>query len=337
MKQCNDYSLLQHNTFGIDAKCRLFIEYDSLDELTLAVKTLKMPFLHIGQGSNLLFTQDFNGTILHSAIKGINVKERLTGGDVLLEVGSGETWDDVVEYCVSHNLHGAENLSLIPGEAGAAAVQNIGAYGSEIKDIVHEVHFIDISSGELRKFNADECKYAYRKSIFKTELKGRCIIYKVLLRLKTEFKPRLEYGGLKSYFEQKGVSLSAITAKDLRDAIIEIRRAKLPDPQITGNAGSFFMNPIVATDVFNRLISAYPTMPHYPADGGIKVPAGWLIEQCGWKGKSLGNAGVYRNQALVLVNNGKATGSEVVNLCETIRRDVKEKFGITINPEVNII
>ena len=330
------YSLLPHNTFGIDVKCKKFIEYESLDELISIQDSLDEPYLHIGQGSNLLFTKDFDGTVLHSAIKGIEVVFE-SGDEAIIEVGSGEIWDDVVDFCVSHDYFGAENLSLIPGEMGAAAVQNIGAYGVEVKDIIETVFLLHKPTGKLIKMHANECKYAYRSSIFKKELKGQCFVYKVALKLNKTFIPHLEYGGLLSYVMKKDIPLTKLTAQMLRDFIIEIRNSKLPDPKMTGNAGSFFMNPIVDTDTFNHLIAEYPSMPHYKADGGIKIPAGWMIEQCGWKQKSAGKAGVYEHQALVLVNKGGATGTDVLNLCNAIIEDVKKHFGVEIHPEVNII
>ena len=323
MRILNDYNLLQHNTFGINAKCKQFVEYESLDELKELRKTLCEPYLHIGEGSNLLFAEDYNGTILHCTIKGIKPL-----GNGYLEIGGGEIWDDVVDYCVRNGYYGAENLSLIPGETGAAAVQNIGAYGAEIKDIIAWVDVMHLPTGEIRRMKAEECKYAYRSSIFKTELKDQCAVYSVTLHLLSEFTPRLDYFKGKSDIS---------TAKELRQMIIDTRNSKLPDPKAIGNAGSFFMNPVVGQDKFKSLLQKYPDMPHYPANGGVKIPAGWMIEMCGWKGKSRGNAGVYAKQALVLVNNGNADGKEIISLCETIQRDVMEKFGIEITPEVKII
>lgn len=336
MKILHNISLLPYNTFKIDVKCNEFIEYNSLEELISIQKDIQEKFLHIGQGSNLLFTKDYEGTILHSAIKGIEVISE-TDSEVILEVGSGEVWDDVVEYCVNHGYYGTENLSLIPGEMGSAAVQNIGAYGAEVKDVIKYVCALSHPNGELQTFNIDECCYSYRNSIFKTDLKGKYFIYKIGLRLTKSFVPKLEYGGLKSYISGKGLNPSNISAKMLRECIIEIRNSKLPDPNNIGNAGSFFMNPVVDYGKYEELIAEYPNMPHYAVENGVKIPAGWMIEQCGWKGKSLGNAAVYEKQALVLINKGGASGKDVQNLCEAIVNDVFNKFGITIKPEVNII
>ncbi len=327
-------SLKDHNTFGIDVCCDKYQEYTSLYELLYICPTLTASYLHIGQGSNLLFTKDYEGTILHCAIKGIRRLENQTeNGYVLIEVGGGEIWDDVVDWCVEHKYYGAENLSLIPGEMGAAVVQNIGAYGVEVADIIAWIDFVHIPSGKQCRIQRDECEYAYRSSIFKTKLKGECAIYSVTLRLSTSFEPKLKYGTLKAQLHNK-----KLTAKDVRDNIIQIRTAKLPDPKLIGNAGSYFMNPIVSSDVFNKLLHLYPNIPHYDTGSdGIKIPAGWLIEQCGWKGRSLGRAGVYEKQALVLVNRGGATGADILYLQHVIQKDVKDKFGIEIFPEVNVI
>ena len=336
MKDFADYDLTRHNTFGIKARCRRFIEFDSTDDLRNALACLTesdQPLLLLGGGSNLLLTKDYPGTVLHSAIKGWEV--RSTEGGVLLRVGSGETWDDIVALCVAHGWHGAENLSLIPGEVGASAIQNIGAYGVEAKDIIYNVEAVEIETGRAVSFSNQECGYAYRQSRFKADWLNRYVITHVTYRLSDTFTPHLDYGNIRAELEKQGIATP--TAAQLRDTIVGIRRAKLPDPEVEGNAGSFFMNPVVDAETYRKLAAAYPSMPHYPlADGREKVPAGWLIEQCGWKGRSLGRAGVCSTQALVLVNKGGATGLEVLQLCETIQRDVKEKFGISITPEVNI-
>ncbi len=333
-------SLKEHNTFGLDVKCRRFIEYTSLNELSDIQKNLEKPYLHIGQGSNLLFTGDYEGTILHCGMKGIR-KSHEDNDNVFIEVAGGEIWDDVVAWCVEHGYNGTENLSLIPGEMGAAAVQNIGAYGAEIKDVVEYVDAFDLTTGNTRRFENTECQYAYRSSIFKSECKGQYAIYSVTLKLNKIFIPHLEYGGLKSKINGNGLD-----AKQLRQTIIDIRNAKLPDPKVIGNAGSFFMNPVVSKDFFDTFILSYPEAPHYAAtmkdaDGniteGVKIPAGWLIEQCGWKGKTFGKAGVYEKQALVLVNLGGADSKDIISLCKAIQHDVKVKFNIDIQPEVNMI
>lgn len=334
MKEYKDYSLLGHNTFGMDVKAKRYVEYDSEEELRALIPTLEGKVLHIGGGSNLLFKGDFDGTVLHSAIKGIQVYLGIGENDeVVVRVGAGEVWDDFVAWAVSNGYGGVENLSLIPGEVGASAVQNIGAYGVEAKDVIAKVEAIDLQSGAFRSFGVDECGYAYRQSIFKNELKGRYAITHVTYRLQKHPQLRLDYGNLLAVLSGK----ENITVEYVRQAIIDIRNAKLPDPKVLGNAGSFFMNPVVSREKFLALQKDYPQMPFYEVEGGVKIPAGWMIDQCGWKGKSLGRAAVHDKQALVLVNLGGATSDEIVTLCETICRDVREKFGIDIHPEVNLI
>ena len=327
-----NYSLLAHNTFGIDAKCRRFVEYSSVEEAQAVAKLLDGPYLLIGAGSNLLLTKDFEGTVVHSALKGIE-----TQSDSRIRCGSGEIWDEVVAWCVGHRLFGAENLSLIPGEVGASAVQNIGAYGAEVKDLIVSVEAVEIGTGRLCVFSREDCQYGYRDSRFKHEWKNKYLITHVVYQLSSdESRQSTEYGNIRSELDRRGIQTP--TAAELRQVVIDIRNAKLPDPKVTGNAGSFFMNPVVERQKFEQLLAAYPDMPHYYIDADHeKIPAGWMIDQCGWKGRSLGRAGVHDKQALVLVNRGGATGQEIVDLCNTIRADVQKKFGIDIHPEVNII
>ena len=328
----HNYSLLPHNTFGIEAKCCRFMEYSSVEEAQQIARQLEEPYLLIGAGSNLLLTRDFDGTVVHSVVKGI---ENQSNGRV--RCGSGETWDEVVAWCVGHGLYGAENLSLIPGEVGASAVQNIGAYGAEVKDLIETVEAVEIGTGRLCTFSREECQYGYRDSRFKHEWKNKYLITYVVYRLSDDGNHlSTEYGNIRSELDRRGI-LSP-TAAQLRQVVIDIRNAKLPDPKVTGNAGSFFMNPIVERQKFEQLLAEYPNMPHYYIDADHeKIPAGWMIDQWGWKGRSLGRAGVHDLQALVLVNRGGATGQDIVDLCETIRRDVRERFGIDIHPEVNIV
>lgn len=337
MKDLHNYSLLAHNTFGIDVLCSRFVEYSSVEEAQQLVGSLTAadePLLILGGGSNLLLTGDYQGTVLHSAIKGIQVVEE-DADAVLLECGSGEVFDDVVAYAVAHGYHGAENLSIIPGEVGASAVQNIGAYGVEAKDIIYKVEAVEIATGHVVTFDNADCEYSYRQSKFKHEWRDKYLVTHVIYRLTKTFAPDLDYGNIRTSLAAHHISQP--TAQQLRDVIIEIRNAKLPDPKVQGNAGSFFMNPIVEKAKYEELLAQYPAMPHYTIDAAHeKIPAGWMIDQCGWKGKSLGNAGVHDKQALVLVNRGGATGEEIVKLCETIRKDVFDKFGIEIHPEVNI-
>lgn len=338
MKDIKNYNLLNHNTFGISGNCRRFVEFDNVDELQTCVRSITAedkPLLIIGGGSNLLLTRDFPGLVLHSAIMGREVVKE-SDGKVWLRCGSGETWDDIVAYVVEKGWHGAENLSLIPGEVGASAVQNIGAYGAEAKDLITKVEAVEIATGNVVEFSNEDCRYAYRQSRFKDEWKDHYVITYVTYCFSLDFCPDLDYGNIRHSLEEQGISKP--TAQQLRQTIINIREAKLPDPKVTGNAGSFFMNPVVGRDVYERLAAQYEGMPHYVVDADhIKIPAGWMIEQCGWKGASLGRAGVHDRQALVLVNRGGATGEEVVTLYKRIIEDVRAKFGIEIHPEVNVI
>lgn len=328
-----NYSLLRHNTFGIDAKCKRFIEYSSVEEAQQVARMITdadRPLLILGGGSNLLLTGDYNGTVLHSGIRFLEQTD-----ECHVRCGSGFIWDDVVDYCVANNLYGAENLSIIPGEVGASAVQNIGAYGAEAKDLIECVEAVEIETGQICRFTNTECAYSYRQSKFKHAWKNRFLITAVTYKLSKTYNPKLDYGNIRVALAAKGIDNP--TAMQLRKTIIDIRNAKLPDPKVLGNAGSFFMNPVVSTHKYNQLAQQYVGMPHYTIDSEYeKIPAGWLIEQCGWKGKALGKAAVHNKQALVLVNCGGATGSEVVQLYKTIQHDVKQKFDIEIKPEVNI-
>lgn len=333
MKQEN-YSLLAHNTFGIDVKATCFLEYHSVDELCELITQglITMPYLHIGGGSNLLFTKDYPGTILHSCIGGIEIVDE-NEEEVHLRVGAGVEWDPFVAECVRCGWYGVENLSLIPGEVGASAVQNIGAYGVEVKDLITSVMTVNIR-GEERVYLTDECKYAYRSSIFKSvDMKDVFVTY-VCFRLSKREHYTLDYGTIRQELEK----YDKITLDTVRRAIIGIRESKLPDPKVMGNAGSFFMNPIVSREKFEDLQREYPCMPFYElADGRVKIPAGWMIDQCGWKGKALGPAAIHDKQALVLVNRGGATGSDIIRLSDTVRGSVYKKFGVDIHPEVNFI
>ena len=367
MKIYENYSLLHNNTFGIDAKCRQFVEIETSQEaaekLPFVAKST-LPLIVIGGGSNLLLTKDYEGIVVHSAIKGVSVSyeepetnasgtgaalpgetteagaalpgETSEAGAVFLTAGSGECFDDVIAMAVSLGYYGLENLSIIPGDVGASAVQNIGAYGVEAKDFIHSIDAVEIATGKKVTIMNSDCDYGYRQSRFKKEWKGKYFITSVTYRLSTEFVPHVEYGGIRKALEERGISEPS--AQDIRNTIIDIRNAKLPDPKVLGNGGSFFMNPVVSREKFEALLAEYPAMPHYFVDEEHeKIPAGWMIEQCGWKGKSLGKAAVHDKQALVLVNLGGAKGEEIVALCEKVREDVLKKFGIDIHPEVNII
>lgn len=340
MKHYTDYSLKSLHTFGMDVRTAHFVEYTSVDELEALLARMQseweaLPWLHMGGGSNLLFTSDYyQGVILHSAIKGWQVVDE-DEECVHLRVGAGVVWDELVAYTVAQGWGGMENLSLIPGEVGASAVQNIGAYGMEAKDLIETVDTIEIATGTSRTFACEECGYAYRQSVFKSELKGKFVVTHVTYRLQKNPVFHLDYGNIRAELERMGEGISLDT---IRRAVIRIRESKLPDPQVMGNAGSFFMNPIVPRAVMEHIREAYPQMPFYEVDTErVKIPAGWMIEQCGWKGRALGRAAVHDKQALVLVNLGGATGREIIALSDAVRHDVKEKFGVDIHPEVNFI
>lgn len=315
----------------MDVKADRLIEFANEDELKSALTGAVKPLLFMGGGSNLLFLNNYSGTVLHSVIDNINIVAE-DDNSVSVRVGSGVVWDDFVAYCVEKGWWGVENLSLIPGEVGASAVQNIGAYGVEVKDVLQSIEAISVDDLSKRIFTNAECNYAYRDSIFKKSLKGKYVITYVTYRLSKKANPNIGYGALKSVLAENP------SLKEIRDAIIAVRNSKLPDPKVYGNAGSFFMNPVIPMEQFVELQSRYPEIPSYPAsEGYIKVPAGWLIEKSGWKGKSLGNAAVYEKQALVLINRGGATGMEIKHLADTIIEDIKEIFGITLHAEVNYI
>ncbi|MCD8194499.1 MAG: UDP-N-acetylmuramate dehydrogenase [Tannerellaceae bacterium] len=336
MKIEENYSLEKHNTFHLPVKTRWFMEYETEQELEKILRDeyfQECGSVHIGGGSNLLFLNDYNGIVLHSAIKGMTVVEE-TDREVLLRIGAAERWDDIVAYAVSKGWGGIENLTDIPGETGAAAVQNIGAYGVELKDVIVSVEAYNQLSFEKQVFPVAACKYSYRYSIFKDAQQEPHIITYVTIRLSKLPEFKLEYGNL----SQELAAYPEVSLQHIRQAVKHIRRQKLPDPAELGNAGSFFMNPVVPVTSFEKIRQEYPGIPCYPhAEGLVKIPAGWLIEQCGFKGKSHGAVGVYEKQALVLVNLGGATGHEIALVAESIRTAVQERFGIEIMPEVKYI
>jgi len=330
-----NYSLKHHNTFRLPVRTRWFMEYDNEEELS---RILRDDFFHsitslsIGEGSNLLFINDFDGLILHSRIKGVTVIDN-TSDSVLLRVGAAEHWDDVVTYAVARGWGGIENLSCIPGEAGAAAIQNIGAYGVEIKDVIETVEAFNQLSGAKHLFSNEDCRYGYRHSIFKEADHDYYIITAIHLRLQKTPRFKLDYGNLTEALKGREVTLQTV-----RDTVTTVRRNKLPDPDVTGNAGSFFMNPVIPLSLFNDLQNLYPTIPFYPSpENRVKISAAWLIEQCGYKGKREGNVGVYEKQALILVNHGGATGKEIASFAEKIRQSVHDKFGVQLVPEVKYV
>lgn len=329
-------SLLPYNTFGIDVKADCLIEYGTPAELKEVLRSADVQnreLLVVGGGSNLLFLSDFRGTVIRSCYRFVSVLQE-DDDNVRVEVGAGVTWDDFVVYCVEHGWYGAENLSLIPGQVGAAAVQNIGAYGVEVKDIVHEVHALHVPTGEERVFGNEVCRYGYRASVFKGEWRGQYIVTSVVFDLGKRPSFCFDYQHLESAVRAKG----NVTLQNVRNTIVEMRQGKLPDPKLLGNAGSFFKNPVVDKAVFAALAAEYPDLSHfYVSETAEKISAAWLIDRCGWKGKRLGAAGVYDRQPLVLVNLGHATGADIRHLAEQIQRSVYEKFGINLQPEVNYI
>lgn len=328
------YSLLPHNTFGIKATADNFVEFSSVDDImTFLGKGFNGRSLVIGGGSNLLFVNDFSGTIFHSAIKGMEVVEE-NDKEILLRVGSGVNWDELVAYTVEQGWGGLENLSAIPGEVGASAVQNVGAYGVEAGELIEKVETVRISDASCQEFLHKECDFSYRHSIFKATEKGKHIITYVTYRLIKKPSFKLTYGNLSEKVEELG----GATLANVRKAVCEIREAKLPSPNKVGSAGSFFMNPVVTAAVAEVLLKEYPLMPKYPlACGDVKLSAGWLIEQCGWKETPHEHVGVYKHQALVVINRGGATGKEILDFAKAVVASVKEKFGVMLNMEVNVI
>lgn len=330
------YPLRSHNTFGLDVKAEQFITYDTVEELVSILAELRgsgKRMLQIGGGSNLLFTKDFSGVILHSQIKFLEYVSQ-GGQEILVRVGSGVVWNDFCAEMAQKNYYGCENLSYIPGEVGASAVQNIGAYGVEVESIIREVETIEVATGKPRVFQAAECEYGYRDSIFKHRLQGQYIVTAVVFCLSATPQVHLNYGQLQELRERKGVP----TAQEIREAVIAIRKMKLPEPAELGSAGSFFKNPVVPVEKYQELAAAYQEVPHYVVSPEqIKIPAAWLIEQCGWKGKSHGGAAVYEKQPLIIVNQHQATPQDIMELASLIQQSVQEKFQIAIQPEVNYI
>lgn len=334
----SNVSLKSYNTFGIDITTRYLVEVDNDQDIQTLLQLpdiQSLPKLILGGGSNLLLTQDFNGLVIKINIKGIEtIKENQDY--VWLRAGAGESWHEFVMYCVERGLGGIENLSLIPGTVGAAPMQNIGAYGVEIKDTFDRLEAVDIATGVKRIFTNTDCRFGYRDSVFKNEVKGQYIISNVLFRLDKNPVFHTSYGDIQKTLEQMGVK--ELTIKAISEAVIKIRRSKLPDPAEIGNAGSFFKNPEIPTSQYEALRNEYPELPGYIINEEIvKVPAGWLIEQCGWKGKRFGNIGVHARQALVLVNYGGGKGIEIKQLAERIQTSVEERFGIHLHTEVNFV
>lgn len=334
----SDVSLRPYNTFGLDVKARLFARFASVDELRalLALPAVQQAEkLVLGGGSNLLFTKDFDGVVLKNEICGLEILSQ-DDDTALVRAGAGESWHGLVQYALDQNLSGLENLSLIPGTVGAAPLQNIGAYGAELKDTFEQLEAVEVATGRLRTFSRDECGFGYRESVFKGPLKNQFVVTGVLLRLHRQARPNVRYGDIQTTLQDMGVA-GEPTPRDVSEAVISIRRSKLPDPAHIGNAGSFFKNPEISQAKYDELHTQHPGLPGYPVPGGVKVPAAWLIEQCGWKGLRRGPHGVHDRQALVLVNHGGAHGHDIRDLAYEIIASVREKFGIELHPEVNIM
>ncbi len=332
-------SLRPYNSFGFDAVAKQFAEINEVSELQALIQSGALQHqetLILSGGNNILFQNEvFDGIVVYINTKGIEIL-REDGNEVVVRAQAGEDWPDFVRFCVGKGWHGVENLAHIPGKVGAAPIQNIGAYGMELKDGFSQCEAIDMATGETKVFNKAECRFGYRESIFKGELKGRYIITSVNFLLKKNAPLHLEYGNIKAYLEQNGIEHP--TLQQLHDAICAIRDAKLPDVKLIGSAGSFFKNPVIEKEQFDALLKEYPTMPHYDEPNGkVKVPAGWLIEQAGWKGWRNEHVGVYDKQALVLVHYGGGKGCDIVELAHKIQDSVEKKFGIRISPEVNFV
>ena len=334
IREFHQISLRTRNSFGVDQQATRLVEFETPEDLrTLFAAGIPEKWTVLAGGNNILFTRDYDGVLLTPVARGITLLSD-DGDEVRVRADAGVEWDDLVEWAVGRGLWGIENLSLIPGKAGAAPVQNIGAYGCEAKDAIRRVEMYCVETGAMLTLDAAHCGFGYRESVFKHDLKGRAIITAVEIALTHTPRPRLGYGDVEREVEARG----GATLRNIREAICAIRRAKLPDPAVLGNAGSFFKNPVVGAAAAERLLAEYPDMPHYPApEGRVKLAAGWLIDRAGMKGYREGSVGVHERQALVLVNHGGATGGEVIAFARTVQAKVREKFGIEIDTEVNIL
>jgi len=329
----HNISLKQYNTFGIEVNAKRFVSVSSLSELQSILQNEKDIFL-LGGGSNMLLTKNIENLVIHLDLKGIKVKDT-EKNHVLVTAEASENWHDFVVWCISQNYGGLENLSLIPGNVGTSPIQNIGAYGVEIKDTFQQLEALEIATGNIKTFSISACNFGYRNSVFKNQLKGKYVITNVTFKLtKNKHHLNISYGDIKNHLKD----IEHPSLKEISDAVISIRQRKLPDPKEIGNSGSFFKNPIIDSTLFNSLQKTYPQIPHYVvSENVIKIPAGWLIEQCGFKGQRFGDAGVHTKQALVLVNYGNANGEDIYNLAQKIQQTVKDTFGISLEIEVNII
>jgi UDP-N-acetylmuramate dehydrogenase len=335
MKFYNNVSLKAYNTFGLDAHARLFTVVNSSEAMQVVLAAHKEPLFVLGGGSNMLLTRDIEELVVKNGIKG----KRIVAEDknsAIVALGGGENWHDCVLWSLEQQLGGIENLSLIPGTAGAAPIQNIGAYGVELEQVFEKLEAIDLKSGKIEVFDHPACAFGYRQSIFKKELKGQFFITQIFLRLSKQPQLNLSYGAIQQTLDKWAIEQASIA--DVSKAVIAIRQSKLPDPAQLGNSGSFFKNPVISQEHFDLLQQQFPNIVFYPVgQEKVKVPAGWLIEQCGWKGRRVGNTGCYEKQALVLVNYGGATGQEIFELAQAIIQSVESKFGIRLEPEVNVV
>ncbi|MBD8490489.1 UDP-N-acetylmuramate dehydrogenase [Echinicola sp. CAU 1574] len=339
MKIQENISLKSYNTFQIDKKARFFTEVQSIQEVQKALRMAenrKIPVFILGGGSNILLTKDIYAMVIKMNITGITVQKE-NQNNIWVKVGAGEIWHDFVQYAINQNWAGIENLSLIPGTVGASPMQNIGAYGVEIKEVFDHLEAVNRETLEVEIFNHDQCNFGYRESIFKNTVRDKYVITHVTYRLSKHPSPNITYGAIKTTLQEMGISEVGITIDDISKAIISIRQSKLPDPKLIGNAGSFFKNPVVSLEHFEKLKALHPTIPGYPQSKEVKVPAAWLIEQAGWKGRTFGSIGVHKNQPLVLVNYGDGDGEAIKALSEKIQTDVEKKFNILLHPEVNFI
>ncbi len=332
-----NFSLKHLNTFRVDCNASYFAEIDSMTDLQELIQSgffKNKKFLILGGGSNVLFTKDFNGLIVHPNFKGIQIEEE-NKDSVILKIGAAEIWEDLVDFTVKKGWWGIENLAAIPGNVGAAPVQNIGAYGVELKDVFISLTAVDLKNGTEQVFRKEDCNFAYRDSVFKSKFKNKYLIKSVSLKLSKVAIPNTSYNALQAFFQQKKIKSSL---RNTFNAIVEIRASKLPDPKELGNAGSFFKNPIISKQQFAQLLSSHPELKSFPhSESSVKLAAAWLIESCGWKGKVVGEVGIHEKQALVLVNYGGGQGKEIYSLAKKVMRSVKDKFGISLEPEVTIL
>lgn len=332
-----NFPLKAHNTFGIAANARFFCEVTQIEQLQTLLTTpfyQALPKLILGEGSNILFTQDFPGIIIKIKIKGITRVEE-DDDHVLIEAGGGENWHDLVRFCLQHNYAGVENLSLIPGTVGAAPMQNIGAYGVELMQVFHHLNAVNRQDGSIKEFSHSDCCFGYRESVFKNKFKDQYIIFSVTLKLLKKPVFQIDYADLRQLISN--LPTDKLNIQAISQAVIQLRTQKLPDPKIIGNAGSFFKNPIISSEKFTAMQKGFDKIPHFPGTTGVKLSAGWLIEQCRWKGHRKGDVGVHEKHALVLVNYGSGTGQQIHQLAQEIQQSVSDRFGISLLPEVNII